>query len=89
MRKIFQFDGNDNGILSIGECNEYETVAICIKDRNGNEAQMRLSRDSFRDLCSLDIRWRYSPETEEAWRLLIQAPKKEEQEAEVISEPPF
>ena len=78
MRRIFQFDGSDNSIFSIGECNEYETVAICIKDRNGNEAQMLLSRDSFRDLCSLsyDIRWNYRPETEEQ-RLLTQAPTGE------------
>jgi hypothetical protein len=83
MRRIFQFDGSDDGLLSIGECREYETIAICIKDRNGHETQILLSQENFRALCGLshEIHWNYRPETEEKWRLLIQAPERKEQEA--------
>jgi hypothetical protein len=59
MRRIFQFDGIDQGVLSIGECQEPERVAVCIKGRDGQEAHLLLSCEAFRDLCSLsyDIRW--------------------------------
>jgi hypothetical protein len=66
MRRIYQFDGIDRGVLSIGECLAPEQVAICITDHNGNEAQVLLSRDDFRALCGLsyDIHWAIAPAPE-------------------------
>ncbi|MEZ5577709.1 MAG: hypothetical protein R3F44_19545 [Candidatus Competibacteraceae bacterium] len=63
MRKIFQFDGIDQAVLSIGECKEPERVAICIKDSEGHEVHMLLGQENFRELCSLsyDIRWMPAP----------------------------
>jgi hypothetical protein len=63
MRRIYQFDGVDHGLLSVGECSEPERVALCIEDQSGREAHMVLSREDFRTLCSLsyDIRFVYAP----------------------------
>ena len=67
MRNIFQFDGIDQTVLSIGECKEPERIAICIKDGEGNEAHMLLGQENFRDLCSLsyDIHWTPEPRAQE------------------------
>jgi hypothetical protein len=66
MRRIYQFDGVDRGLLSVGECNEPERVALCINDQSGREAHMILSREDFRTLCSLsyDIRFVSAPAPE-------------------------
>jgi hypothetical protein len=66
MRRIFQFDGIDQGVLSVGECAKPEQVAICITDHAGKEAQVLINRESFRELCGLsyDIRFLKEPITE-------------------------
>lgn len=66
MRKIFQIDGLDNSVLSVGECKEPRCAALCIKDSQGNEIHMLIGQDSFRELCSLsyDIHWIPEPQIE-------------------------
>ncbi len=66
MRKIFQIDGIDNSILSVGECKEPQRVFLCIKDSQGNEIHMLIGQESFRELCSLsyDIHWMPEPHIE-------------------------
>jgi hypothetical protein len=63
MRKIFQIDGLDNSVLSVGECKEPQRAAICIRDNQGNEIHMLIGQESFRELCSLsyDIHWTPDP----------------------------
>ena len=63
MRKIFQIDGLDNSVISIGECKEPQRAALCIKDGEGKELHMLISYDAFRELCSLsyDIHWTFEP----------------------------
>ena len=72
MRKIFQIDGLDNSVLSIGECMEPQRAALCVRDNQGNEIHMLIGKESFRDLCSLsyDIHWTPDP----------QIPKQNEEE---------
>jgi len=67
MRKIFQIDGLDNSVLSVGECKEPQRAALCIRDSQGNEIHMLIGQDSFRELCSLsyDIHWIYEPQNQE------------------------
>ena len=67
MRKIFQIDGLDNSVLSIGECKEPQRAALCVRDSQGNEIHMLIGQDSFRELCSLsyDIHWTTEPQTQE------------------------
>ena len=59
MRKIFQIDGLDGSVLSIGERSQPQQVALCLRDADGNEVHMLIGYDEFRELCSLtyDIRW--------------------------------
>ena len=63
MRKIFQIDGIDGAMLSIGERNQPQQAAICIRDAQGNETHMLISNEGFRELCGLsyDFRWAYEP----------------------------
>lgn len=67
MRKIFQIDGLDNSVLSIGECKEPQRAALCVKDSQGNEIHMLIGQNSFRELCSLsyDIHWTPEPQAQE------------------------
>ena len=67
MRKIFQIDGLDNSVLSVGECKEPRRAALCIKDSQGNEIHMLIGQDSFRELCSLsyDLHWMPEPYIEQ------------------------
>lgn len=60
MRKIFQFDGIDGSILSIGERNQPRQAAICIQDANGNEAHMLIGYEQFRELSAVayDFHWK-------------------------------
>lgn len=52
MRRVFQFDGLNGGILSVGECADDAKVVICI--HNGEtETQMFLSREDFHELANL------------------------------------
>ena len=63
MRKIFQIDGIDGSVLSIGECKEPQRAAICIRNTQGSEVHMLIGQESFRELCSLsyDLHWAYEP----------------------------
>ncbi|MBK8185703.1 MAG: hypothetical protein IPK63_23535 [Candidatus Competibacteraceae bacterium] len=65
MRKIFQIDGIDGAMLSIGERNQPQQAAICIKDSQGNEVHMLIGYEQFRELCSLsyDLHWTPEPRT--------------------------
>lgn len=67
MRKIFQIDGLDNSVLSIGECKEPQRAALCIRDSEGNEIHMLIGQENFRELCSLsyDIHWTPEPLAQE------------------------
>jgi hypothetical protein len=52
MRRVFQFDGLNGGVLSVGECEAEARVALCV--HNGEtEVQMFLSREDFYDLADL------------------------------------
>lgn len=63
MRKIFQIDGLDGSMLSIGEQNQPQQAALCVQDSQGNEIHMLISYEGFRELCSLsyDIHWAQEP----------------------------
>ena len=67
MRKIFQIDGLDGSILSIGERSQPQQAAIYIRNADGNEIHMLIGYDAFRELCSLayDIHWVYEPHFEQ------------------------
>ncbi|ADJ29865.1 MULTISPECIES: hypothetical protein [Nitrosococcus] len=52
MRRIFQLDGLDKGILSVGERQESNQIALCISHAN-QEAQILLSEEAFKELAHL------------------------------------
>jgi hypothetical protein len=65
MRKIYQFDGLDGGVLSIGECAEPGQLIVRI-EHNGNCADMRLSREEWQELMRLNYHIAFrSPEASE------------------------
>jgi hypothetical protein len=65
MRKVFQFDGLDGGVLGIGECSEPEQV-IVHTERDDNSADLRLSRDEWNELMRLNYHIAFrSPEASE------------------------
>jgi hypothetical protein len=47
MRRVFQFDGLNGGVLSVGECLEPERLALCITSNDGHEAQMLIGSDEW------------------------------------------
>lgn len=52
MRRVFQFDGTDGGVLSLAESSTAAKVIICV--HNGDtEAQVALSREDFFELAGL------------------------------------
>lgn len=63
MRKIFQIDGLDGSVLSIGERDQPMQAAICIQDGKGNELHMLIGYEQFRELCGLsyDFHWTHEP----------------------------
>lgn len=63
MRKIFQIDGLDGSMLSIGERNQPQQAAICLRDSQGNETNMLIGYEQFRELCGLsyDLHWTQEP----------------------------
>lgn len=63
MRKIFQIDGIDGSMLSIGERSQPQQAAICLRDSQGNEANMLIGYDQFKELCGLsyDLHWAKEP----------------------------
>ena len=78
MRKIYLFDAENDAILAIGESTAPDCVSIRVSDGK-NEVEIRLSRENFKDLCSLhyDIHFTPSP---------AQPAKAKEME---MDEPPF
>lgn len=64
MRRIFQFEGIENGVLSVGECPDQDRVILVVS--NGEtEAQVTLSARDFRNLCGLQYTLRFpAPKTE-------------------------
>lgn len=52
MRRIFQIDGTDNGVISVGERETIEQIAVCIQ-QGETETQILLSRAAFTELCGL------------------------------------
>ena len=67
MLKIFQIEGLDGSILSIGERKQPQQAAICIKDSQGNEIHMLINNEAFKEMCSLsyDMRWVPEPRSQE------------------------
>lgn len=53
VRRIFQIDGIERGVLSVGECAMPERVVLCITGHSGYEAQIVLSEEGFDELCRL------------------------------------
>lgn len=66
MRRIFQFDGLSSGALSVGECAEPEQVLLRI-EREGATADLRLTREEWRNLMGLNhtIEIRYEESTDQ------------------------
>lgn len=62
MRKIFQIDGLDGSMLSIGERNQPQQAAICIRNADGNEIHMLIGYEAFRELCGLSYDLHWTPE---------------------------
>ena len=77
MRKIFQIDGIDGAMLSIGERNQPQQAAICIMDAHGNETHMLISYEGFRELCGLSYDFYWTPEPRQ-----VEENEKEEEEEE-------
>ncbi|MGY6217341.1 hypothetical protein ACW73L_19480 [Methylolobus aquaticus] len=58
MRRVFQFDGMDGGVLSVGECEQEAKVAICLH-QGDKEVQLFLSEEQFGELAGLRFTLRY------------------------------
>lgn len=52
MRKIYQIDGKQAGVLSIGERSATDEVAICI-NQGDEEVQILINEKEFMALCEL------------------------------------
>jgi len=52
MRRIFQIDGVDSGLLSVGESKLVDRVVLCIQSGD-QEAHLMLNRETFKQLCGL------------------------------------
>lgn len=52
MRRVFQFDGLNGGVLSVGECEHEAKVAICLH-QGDKEVQLFLSEEQFGELAAL------------------------------------
>lgn len=66
MRRVFQFDGLNGGVLSVGESSTEAKVVMCI--HNGDaETQIALSREAFFELSGLrftiNFPWEENSET--------------------------
>jgi hypothetical protein len=64
MRKIYQFDGLDGGVLSVSECSEPEQLALCITN-NGHEAHMLIGRNEWYALFEIRYEIKFTPVKEE------------------------
>ena len=64
MRRIYQFDGLDSSILSVGECAEPEQLALCITN-NGHEAHMLIGSDEWYALFGVRYDIKLKPAEEE------------------------
>ncbi len=55
MRKIYQIDGKQTGVLSIGERSAIDEIAICI-NQGDREVQILIKEKEFMELCDLKYR---------------------------------
>jgi hypothetical protein len=65
MRKIYQFDGLDGGVLSIGECSAPEQLMLGITN-DGHEAHMLISRDEWYALFEVRYEIKFKAKKEHA-----------------------
>lgn len=78
VRRIFQIDGIERGVLSIGECTLPARVALCITSHSGCEAQILLSKECFEELCDLRYSIRFEKEA-----IAVPEPCEEAQQADL------
>lgn len=67
MRRIFQIDGVDSGLLSVGESKLVDRVVLCIQSGD-QEAHLMLNRETFKQLCGLEyqLKFVWEPEPQES-----------------------
>lgn len=72
MRRVFQFDGKDGGVFSLGECSEPEQLSLCISS-NGNEARMVISQEEWYALVGMchEIRFKFAEEEDGEKKLKV------------------
>jgi len=58
MRRIYQIDGIDSGVVSVGERDAENQVALCIQSGD-TEAHVLLDRKAFTELCTLQYTVRF------------------------------
>ena len=65
-RRVFQFDGQTGGILSVAERPTENSRVLLIISNGEQEAQIFLSREDFEGLCDLrrDVKFGYAPAQE-------------------------
>lgn len=63
MRRVFQFDGLNGGVLSVGECEQEAKVAICLH-QGETEVQLFLSEAQFIELTGLRYTLRFPRQLE-------------------------
>lgn len=63
-RRIFQFDGQTGGILSVAERPNENSRVLLIISNGETEAQISLSRDDFEGLCGLrhEVKFGFVPQ---------------------------
>jgi hypothetical protein len=70
MRRIYQFDGLDGGVLSIGECTEPEQIIIHL-ERNGQRTDMRLGRSDWYNIVDLGYKVNFIEKEEAEQKLAV------------------
>jgi hypothetical protein len=70
MRRVFQFEDLDGGVLSVGECAEPERLALCIT-KDGHETHMLIGRDEWYALFGVryEIKFALAKEEEDEQKL--------------------
>ena len=63
LRRVFQIDGVNGGVLNIAERPDNPFVVLIISTEGG-EAQIRLSQDDFREMCELKYSLRFGLEVQ-------------------------
>ena len=64
LRRVFQIDGVNGGILSIAERPNDPFVVLVISTESG-EAQIRLNQDDFKEMCDLKYTLRFGYKTQD------------------------